>query len=421
MSFPVLQGKIIARLRNRRLLRTGSLLMVSNIIGVGVALVRTPAISWLLPREQIGMLGVLAAWLPFVQLVSFSGLDSSSYHYVAKGEHWAFRLNVIHRLRWSLISAAMLGLGGFYWITQGQTTLAWLFFITGLVYPVTVGLSAAAGTLAARERFGVLFWYRIAESVADVAGFVPLLIWPQQMYAVLSFYGVNQVALASLQIGVAWWLLRKMDAVQPAPPTSDDEREFVRYGVHQTAISSIGVLQSRIDGILISSFFPLTVMADYSIALWMQGQLKQLWTIYLSIRYPPLVRMPTVRRHRRLLLEGSLVLIGFCACGLGLVVVAAWIVPVLFPPSYAQSLPYLAWLVAIFVAGIPGYFVEVWFRTEQREVQQYTLRGVAAVSGVVLPAILMFYWGVPGVFAGRLASSLIFSGFGIWQFFRYAG
>ncbi len=420
MSFSVLGGRIIARLKNRNLLRTGSLLMLSNAIGVGLALIRTPAISWLLPKEQIGMLGMLSAWLPFIQLASLSGLDSSSYHYVAKGQTWAFRLNLIHRLRWSLISAGIFGLGGLYWSFQGQSTLAWLFFIAGIFYPVTVGLTVVAGTLAARENFTALFWYRIAETLVDFVGFVPLLLWKQQTQAVIPFYGFNQFSLAALQVGVGWWLLRQVGRIHGESPTPEAEREFVKYGAHQTAISSISVLQSRVDGLLISSFFPLAVIADYSIALWMQGQLKQLWTIYLSIRYPPLVRMPKVHRRRRLILEGVVVLVGFCIIGSALVLVAIWVVPILFPPSYAQALPYLTWLVAIFVAGIPGYFAEVWFRTEQKEMPQYILRGVAALFGVILPLIGMPYWGVSGIFAGRLASDLIFSAFGIWQFFRYS-
>ncbi len=111
-----LRASIWRRLHNRHFWQAGSLLMLANVIVLTLGLVRTPAMTWLLPKEQIGMMGVLAAWIPFVQLLSLSGLDSSAYHFVAKGKPWAFVVNVTYRLRWSLLSVAALlggrGIGG---------------------------------------------------------------------------------------------------------------------------------------------------------------------------------------------------------------------------------------------------------------------------------------------------------------------
>ena len=98
-----LQAGLMARLHNRRFLRHSGLLMLANIITTALGLVRTLAVTWLIPREQVGMLGVLAAWTPFLSLLSLPGIDAAAYHYVAKGQNWAFRSGMLTRLRWSVV------------------------------------------------------------------------------------------------------------------------------------------------------------------------------------------------------------------------------------------------------------------------------------------------------------------------------
>jgi hypothetical protein len=61
-----------------------------------------------------------------------------------------------HFHRRSLLSAAGFLAGAAYWATRGEITLAWLFIITGISCPVTIGMTgfdrkehASAGMLAA--------------------------------------------------------------------------------------------------------------------------------------------------------------------------------------------------------------------------------------------------------------------------------
>lgn len=401
------------RLRNRHFLHAGGLLLAANLITSAIGLIRMPAMTWLLPKEEVGMLGVLLAWLPFLQLLSLPGMDAASYHYIAQGYRWAYAVNLAYRLRWSLASMAGFGAGAWYWMSQGNPALAALFIAAGLLYPATTALSAASGTLAALENFTALFWYRILEALADLLGFLPLLLGVWWLSRAFTFYLSSQLALAGLLIAVTLRLLRHFRTTGDAAPDPADRAGMVNYGRHQTGLVAIGVIQGRADAVMVSAFFPLTVMADYSLALLLQSQMKNFWTIYLSVRYPPLVRMPHAQRRRRMVWEAALVTLGFAGMAVLLGGAAALVLPWILPPSYASLLPYLNWLLAIFVLSVPGYFAEVYFRTEQDNRRQYLMRGAAAVLGIVIPLTLLPSLGLQAIFWGRAGAALLFSLLGL--------
>lgn len=401
------------RLQSRHFLRAGGLLLAANLITSTLGVVRTLGMTWLMPKEEVGMLGVLLAWLPFLQLLSLPGMDSASYHYIAMGHRWAYAVNLAYRLRWSLWSVVGFGAGAWYWWEQGNTALAALFIVAGLLYPLTTALSAAGGTLAALEDFTALFWYRIVEALADLSGFLPLLLGVWWLSRAFTFYLSSQVAMAALLVTVTLWLLRRFRSGGSHAPDPLDRAGMVNYGRHQTGLVAIGVVQNRADAVMVSAFFSLTVMADYSLALLLQSQMKNFWTIYLSVRYPPLVRMPHRQRRWRMLWEGVLVTLGFAGMGLLLAMGTTLVVPWLLPPSYASLLPYLYWLLAIFALSVPGYWAEAYFRTEQDNSRQYVMRGAAALLGVIIPLALLPSLGLQAIFWGRAAAALLFSLLGL--------
>ena len=122
-------GSLLGRLRVSATLASGGLLLLANAIVVLLGLIRTPLVTWVLPKDEVGMIGVVAAWFPFVQLLSLTGLDTSAYHYAAKGQPGAFRVNLQYRLRWSLLSALAFLSGSVYWYSRGDPLLFWMFII----------------------------------------------------------------------------------------------------------------------------------------------------------------------------------------------------------------------------------------------------------------------------------------------------
>jgi len=418
MKIATLRTLALSKLHNQQFLRNSGLLMLANIIVTALALIRTPAITWLLPKEEVGMISVVGAWMAFILLLSLPGLDSASYHYVVKGSQWAFLVNIRQKTRWAFLSSTAFVCGAGYWWWRNEPDLSIIFIVAAVVCPIVLGLSACSGTLAAREKFTALFWYRIADSLTDFVGFVPLVFSIWWINRGITFYTVNQLATMAMLLFVTWWLIKAWPINERQAPNKEIEREMIRYGQHLTLISTLGVVQSQIDSLLVSALLPLTVMADYAIATMIYNQIKTLWSIYLSVRYPVFVRLALPRRRRRMLWEGGLMWLGFAAVGGALFLVAHWLIPLLLPESYRNSLPYIGLLILAFLTLLPGAFVEVYFRTEQDQRQQYILRGASATAGVILPSLLISGWGVIGVAVGRIMAGVVFSVVGLWLFWR---
>ncbi len=393
--------------------------MLANVIAIIFGLVKMPLMAWLLPKNEVGMIGVITSWQAFLIFLTWpSNLNTAAYHYVAKGQPAAFRVMLAQQLPRSLWSVLGFWLSAAYWLWQGNKTLAILFVIGGLSYPLTIVLAACAGMLAAQEKFSGLFWYRIGQILANFAGFIPLLLSVWWGSRVITFYAANQVALAVLQLSITAWLVWRLRQAQTPPMPLKEKREMMRYGKHLTGIGGISVLQSRVDQFLVSAFLPLATVADYSISLVFQTQLKQLWSIYVAVRYPPLVRMPATQRHRRIFLEGVIIWFSFISLGLAMFIAAYWLIPIILPPNYLSSLSLIGWLIAIVLVGMPGGFSELFFRTEQDEKKQYTMRAIAATSSIVFPLIFIANLGIYGVIFGRLLANSIFSVVGIWLFIQ---
>ena len=398
--------------------REGFLLILANVIVTCLGLIRTPLITWMIPKEQVGMLGVVASWMPFLQLASLSGFDTASYHYTSKGQPWAFAINLSYRLRWSLLSTFGFLLGALYWAWQKEPGLAWLFIIAGISYPLTSGLSAVAGVIGALERFKDLFWYRIWESLTDFTGFIPLVLSTWWVNQIVTFYGANQLATLIMQVGYSLWIFLPIYRAKTNRLTQTDQKELVQYGKHQTAINSIGVINNRIDAVLVSIFLPLNTMADYSIALLIFEQLRRLWNVYITVRYPKLVRMPFLDRWKQLLNEGVLVLVGFTLVGIVIAGFGFWLIPLVLPPSYTTSLGFIVLLIIAFLSSIPAGMSDTYFRTQQDPKRQYFLRLTGVTIGIIASLLLLPRWGAYGVAAGKILSSLAQSTMGTILFVK---
>jgi O-antigen/teichoic acid export membrane protein len=401
---------------SRRFWKNSGLLMLANVVVMILGLARVPIVTRVLTKDEVGMLGVVASALPFLQLLSLPGLDGAAYHYVAKGHPKALLTNISTRLRWSILSTLGFLFGGIYWLLRGNSTLAGLFTIAALTYPMTTGLTAVAGFLSAREDFGRLFWYRIAEALTRYGGFTILLLLPSLSGRVLWFSLGGNVALAVLQIYVASWLVLRVRNSKGLFMPPEEEREALRYGRHLTVMSGISTARTQMDTLIVGWFLPLGVVADYSIAQLVHGQLKRLWAIYYYVRYPSFVRLAPYQRRRRMVFEAIAVWIGFIVLGV-IAALGLWtFIPIILPPEYNSSLPFIGWFLIAFAAGVPGYFVDMYFRTQQDERNQYRLLGATAVSGIVLPVLCVLLWQARAIVWGRVAASVVFSVLGIILF-----
>lgn len=200
----------------------------------------------------------------------------------------------------------------------------------------------------------------------------------------------------------------------------NEEKSMIRYGKHLTAINGFSVVQGRSDAILVSLFSPLATVADFSIALIIQEQIRRLWNIYITLRYPALARTDSSHRARSFFLEGLFVWIAFIFIGLAIFLLSYWLIPVILPASYSNSLGYLAILIATVLIGMPGGLSEVYFRTFETARPQYIMRSLSATIGIIAPLALIVPFGAYGAAGGHFLANLALSITGLSLFFWHS-
>jgi O-antigen/teichoic acid export membrane protein len=373
--------------------------------------------TWIIPKDQIGMIGVIAAWLPFLLLSSMSGIDSSAYHYLTKGHQHAFIQGVIFRLRWSITGTIIFLAGAIYWFLTEQAQLGWMFGIAAVTFPFTYAMTAVPGFFGARGWFNSLFWYRIGESITDFFGFIPILLSFIWLSEGITFFSTNQLASLVLQAGTTVYVIGKIRKETSMDLPDPSRKKMIEYGRHLTAINGISVLQSRMDAWLVAMSQPLTTTADYSIALIIQEQLRKLWGIFTTLRYPVLVKLDSSERKKRLIIEGVVVWSGLSLACLVIILLSYWLIPLLLPETYQSSLAYIPVLLFAVIAGVPGGLIEMLFKMNEDAKNQYAMRIVGAVFGVFFPAILLSTYGAMGAAFGRMIANILFSMAGIILFF----
>lgn len=403
------------RLGDRRLARDGALLLVASAIGMALALVRTPLLTWLLPKEAIGMLGVVTSWTLFLAHLTWpSSLPLAAYHFMTKGVPGAFRAALVSQLRrahWSVLGYLACAA---WWLVQGNSTLAALFLIAGSAYPFVIVLASSANAYAARQDFVSIFWYRLAYSAALFAGFAVALFPRSSPYrSIVLYLLLNQVALSLLHIVLTANALRRLARAGESPIPERERRDLFRYGRRLTGIHVAATLLSRVDQLLVAVLAPLTAVADYTIALLAQGQFRRLWGVYSQLRYPRLMERDPATRGRCFVAEcvlGSVAFAGLALCAAG---AAQLLVPLVLPPSYADSLPFVQWMLAASALGVLGNYADLSFQLEQNARDQSILRVSSGVVQVIASVTLVLTLGALGGVVSRAVGSAAFSSIGV--------
>ncbi len=412
-------GAIQKKLQNRQFWRASGLLMTANFIALTLGLIRMPIITRLLTKAEVGMLGIIAVYLPFVQLFSMSGMNGASYHYITKGFPAAIRENIRITFGWSLLGVLGWIAGGlFFWFVKGEVLLGGLFLVNSIFFPIIHSLNGASGYFGAKEQFGRLFWFRVAEATSRYMGVLLLLIFSLRLtsYRIVWFSFSNLLAMG-LTLLLFCCLIFREDNVEASMPAFE-KSEMKKYGYHLTLLGSISTIQTRVDGLLMAALMPLWAVADYSVAQIIYTQFKRLWTVYYTVRYPIFMKLNISRRQRRIAAEMGLLIAGFSLLWLALMLLLNWSLSIILTDEYRSSLPYIGWLLGAFIVSIPGFGAEMYFRSLEQERSLYLLRGISAIFSIICPLIFIVPFQGVGIVMGRFVAGIALSITGVfivWQ------
>ncbi len=375
---------------------------IANVIAGAIANI---VIARTLGPDGKGILALLGYGLFLATSLGALGGQAASVHMIGKG-----------RFSKEEISAAV----GFYTVTTGVlcTVALWLLFphFRGTVplTPLMIGATAAAvvpvmlrlnlsGIFLAEGRISA---YNITLSILSVGWMVAgaILLIPLHggitsavlLWAAIQFLG----SLA----GVIWVL-----AIAPPHPARllPALKASLGFGFQTYIVSLIWILVLRVDSFILAHYRPTAEVGIYSVAVLVAEvvlNVPRSMTLPLNRRFASGGLLPAGRLAARAARIGGT---GVFVLGIGILLVAHTVVPLIFGASFAASVPPMLWLLPgilalAVVSPLSLYLVQ------QRGKPVWT--GTAAAAGLIVNVGLNLIW-IPrrGAVGAAWASSVAYS------------
>ncbi|MCX6703331.1 MAG: oligosaccharide flippase family protein [Candidatus Zambryskibacteria bacterium] len=203
------------------------------------------------------------------------GLAMSVMKYTTQGADnslsFGFNKNIIWSIPFTLISLATAG----YYFIHGNQTLGFGIGLIGISYPLINGLTFFASFLNGQQKFRESSLY--AGSInAGVS--VALILWLLLVkdtrfvdYPLLLII-VSLSATILLNAGAYVYIKKFVTKFQEF-----NAKEFVSYGLHQSALSFLGVVASQIDKILVFQIIGGMPLAQYLFAIAIPEQIRSVF------------------------------------------------------------------------------------------------------------------------------------------------
>jgi O-antigen/teichoic acid export membrane protein len=278
------------------------------------------------------------------------------------------------------------------------------FAAAALVFPGYCAFENYLSHLAGKEQFGRQAAWRIVSLV--VAG---LLTWavlfsvPRiEILILVSAGGVAVVQLIAYRRG-----MRKLRS-------TSSQKEAIGYGKRLSLLGVIGVIEARIDALLVGSLLSFASLAQYRIAETVVDMTaKRVWIIVSQPFFPRWAQAEESTAYRRLRGDMTGVIFVLTIGFIVLFFLIPVVFPVLFTDRYEPSIRLAQILVLASLVSLPGAAADLFLIARQIERPQWVLRITS--TGVHL-ALLPFFiagWGVTGIVLAVLCSRIAYTAAGL--------
>lgn len=367
-------------------------------------------VARMFPPELYGGYKFVLSIVGIVSMISIPGLASAISRDIARRGRdktplrWTLSTNVLLCLAGALILLCMIGV-----LPLWHRTELWpLFVIAALLFiPNQVGSTFLSGIVTGTEKFGLNLRITMVSSLIVIPT-VLLMLWLHPSAEILMALTIGVPSLLYL------WVLRKEIKKYPSRERSND---VTAYGV-QLSINTIPVtVANYVDDLLISALFGLTNLGIFSAAVLIPEQIKT-WSKYLlPVTFARQAAGDDSAARRRKMLRAVGLGTAVFAAGIALyVLVAPWLLDVLFPRYHAQMATFVLYsrVSALTLLPIPGtllpQYLEARGMVRESRISQWW--GTAAQT--VLLFALIPIMGPVGAIIARGAFRVVYVGYSYW-------
>jgi polysaccharide transporter, PST family len=375
-------------------------LNINRALGILNGLVLSIAFANLLTKEAYGMYVFALAFIGVFSSPQTTALGAGVLKGVTKEDNSIVDEGLRIIFPWSLAGSAALVVSAIYYAVMHNYSLSIIFFIAGIVLPISVSNGIAKSFFTLKGEFGILARFNAVRTPLITAILIGTAWITHSSFIVIICHIVGNVILGALLYRI---MRKKYDFTIPAAPRRENFAK--KYAFHCGILSIFGYLSEKIDGLVLWKFLgaePLAIYAYASIPvrelrsfIENQGTLaipkyakKEFADVYTSVKY---------RMGQMYFIAVPLIIL--------YVLSAPYIFELLFP-QYVQAVPF-SQLIALSILVAPRRLMNAAISSHQKIKESYIMVVLPSTIRIISAVILIPIFGITGAVIALLFSEII--------------
>lgn len=275
-------AKELLKLDMAYLLKGGSWMTLSFVVGTLASVVTMMAFGNLLPRETYGVYTYLLSLGGLLAFPTLSGIGPAVTRAVARGFESVVPYALRMQLRYNLFAVAIIGSVALYYYLKDNYVFAVSLACLAVAYPMAEAFHIYVQVLTGKKRFDILAKITSVITPTGALATVITLLLTDNVLIIIAVFSL----MALLPKIIAYkWVANGLDKSVPLPEALNEMRHTA---FHITGAGIIGILASYIDKIILFQVAGPAALAVYGFAIAGPERLKSLIKNWTSIATPRL-------------------------------------------------------------------------------------------------------------------------------------
>jgi len=355
-------------------------------------------------RYYMAVVGILS-------IFSLPGVNTAVTTSVAAGKKGLLIPSVWLRIRYSLIAVGLVVAAGMYFKLSGQLDLAIALIASSVLLPLYMSLDTVFAFLLGKSAFKEM---SIAKSISTVATTLIIIGFIRAYPTSPIWIIIVSITVTSIMYGLScyWAIKRYGEAIYIG-----DNTDVERYGKQLTWRGLIGMVETRLDLLIVGSFFSLEQLAVFSVGRLFKDLLSRTWHLFYSLLLPRLSERKTISPGLTLRLLLSLVGL-FSLIGGALIFIIPFLIPFLFTEVYQESVVYAQAFAGLTIIGTVGAVLEAQFTSRQQITYLFSVRIGSALTYLAALLVCVPLFEIAGIIVALFFRALAYSGIALWFWHR---
>lgn len=387
---------------SERYTRIDMVYFASGSFWAGVGLASNAAASFcsallfgnLLPKDSYGIYKYILSIASILGNLSLTGLRTALNRSAALNYDGDLRRGFWLSIRWSVLLTFASYALALYYFSNGNFAIGAGILIFGTLAPLLNAANLYAFYLNGAQRFRQENFYSIGRDWLPLVCIIPTLLLTSNIILISLVYFASNTASALL----FYW-----STVRQIPIESKTSPALVSYSAHLSAMALLAGVVGQMDNILVFHYLGAAELAVYSFASAIPGQFQNAFKTLYTLALPKFSNKDRREaKHSTFIRLGQVILLGL-ACSIAYAALAPYFFAFFFP-KYIDAVGYTQLLAITILLSGTGSIMSAYFDSQQEVRKKYVITIFSNVSKLFLMAILMRYFGIPGIIFGIIIS-----------------